>query len=569
MLPAQKIYYHGIIATADKSFRMAQAVAVLNGRILAVGTDEEILALRGKDTECEDLQGALLLPGMHDSHVHASDYIHNLHHLSCDHMQSIHDLQAALRIRRTELLSQQAELHTQHDVWLLGNGLPQSLLDAGLDRRALDSSVSDIPVILIDWHGHGCVANSAALRLSGIDRNTADPAGGIIRRDVQGEPTGILDEAGALQYVFRGMRSFTPEEIIGRLTEMQGLMNRMGYTAYTECTAGPANNAREGGASGEACLEAYRLLLRRGLLTCRVSVGFYSGRDGFQSYELLKDALERGLIPMTEKPEWLRFHMLKFFCDGVDVAHTAWMKQDYANAPGCRGSSCFCAPGASEEEQVSELRRVLRLAHDSGYQIGIHTVGDRAVKEALDAIIAAQTANPLPDCRHYLIHADIMGDPEDLLKCSKHGILISSQPNLAESLFDGAENLIGAAKASRLLALRTLLDGGVLLAGGSDSIAGDYHDWRQGIYYAVERRSAATGRQHHPELSATVQEAVRMYTINAAYQEFSDKERGSVETGKLADFTIVDRNFLCLPIEEIKKVQVLQTVVGGKTVYRA
>jgi len=556
MRHVQQIYHNGVVATVDKEFRFTQAVAVTDGRIVKVGSEAEVLALRTSDTEVIDLHGNLMLPGLCDAHLHASDYIHNLDHLVCDRIDSLEELQKAIVQR----------LREQKTVFLIGNGLPQKLLDMGLDRHVLDRASPDIPVALIMWHGHGCVVNSAALKKSGIGAETPNPPGGFIRREESGEPSGVLEEASALQLIFRGMPSFSADEIADKLKKMQRLMNSMGYTAYTDSTVGPANDLRERGASGRACLDAYLKLLEEKEMTCRVSVGVYSGREGKQSYEMLREDLAKGRIPKSPNPDWLRFHMLKFFCDGVETSHTAWMKQDYADVPGNRGSSCFGRPGATDEEQVAELRRILQLAHDSGYQIGIHTVGNRAVHEAVEAILAAQRKNPRRDCRHYLIHGDVFGDEEDLRRCVENGILVSSQPYLIAQMYLRDISCVGRAMADRMQPLRKLLNMGLAIAGGSDSIAGEFYDWRKGIKAAVLRRTPE-GSPFCPEQAITLKEAIRMYTINGAYQEFAEHERGSIEPGKFADFTVLDRNIFEIPPEEIDTVRVVRTVVGGRTVF--
>lgn len=555
---AEQIYYNCVIATVDEKFSFAEAVAVADGRILAVGSKEEILSLADPQTERIDLQGAFVLPGISDAHLHASDFVHNLDHLACDRCMTIPELKRAVAQR----------LETETTRWLIGNGLVQELLDAGLTCRDLDEVAPDVPVVLIMWHGHGCVANSAALRKSGIDANTPNPPGGIVRKDENGDPTGVMEEASALQLVFAGMQPLSAEEIAVKLKKMQGIMNAMGYTAYTESTVGPANNLREGGASGEACLKAYQKLLKDKELTCRVSVGFYSGRGGKQSYEALKEDLESGAVPVSDDEDWLSFHMLKFFCDGVETSHTAWMNQDYADDPGNRGRSCFGEADASDARQVAEIRRVLKLAHDSGYQIGIHTIGNRAVHEALEAILAAQTENPRENCRHCLIHADGFGDYEDLSRCPANGLVVSSQPNLAVSMFLRDAEAVGEKLSERMLPMRPLVDAGVILCGGSDSIAGAFHGWLEGIRSAV-LREASDGKPYHPEYCITLQEAIRMYTINGAYQEFAEKTRGSIEPGKFADFTVLDRNLFRIPPETITDARVIRTVVNGKTVFTA
>lgn len=552
------VFHNGVIATMDNHLRTCQAVALTDGKIVAVGTEKEIMELCTAKTERIDLHGRFMIPGLHDSHLHAADFVNNLEHLACDQMDTISGLQAAVRKR----------YESDHAGWILGNGLSQGVLDAGLSRKDLDLAAPDVPTVIIMWHGHGCVANTAALKQSGITADTPDPSGGIIRREPDGTPSGVLEEASALQLVFAGMRSFTADEIAEKLQKMQHIMNKMGYTGYTESTVGPANNTREGGASGEECLKAYVKLAREHKMTCRVAVGFYSGRNGSQSYAALKEDIESGRIPTSPDEEMLTFKMLKFFCDGVETSHTAWMKTAYADAPGLFGSCVFGPEGLTEDERIEELRNALKLANDSGYQIGIHTVGDRAVHEALEAIIAAQTANRQDGIRHCLIHADNLGDCPDLLRCPAYDIVVSAQPNLAAGMFLRDAVCVGETVAARMAPHRVFIDHGLVISGGSDSVAGEFHDWRAGIYSAVTRM-ASNGKPFHPEYAVTVAEALKMFTYNAAYQEMCEDKRGSIECGKYADFTVLDKNLFEIDPAEILNVNVCRTVVGGKTVYQA
>lgn len=552
------VFHNGVIATGDDRLTICEAVAVADGKVVATGSEEAIMSLCAEGTEQINLEGAFMIPGLHDSHLHAADYANNLEHIACDCMTTADKLKAAIKARYEQ----------RHYGWILGNGLLQELLDNGLTKKDLDEVAPDVPVVIIMWHGHGCVANSAALKQSGISVDTPDPPGGIIRREPDGTPNGILEEASALQLVFKGMRSFTADEIAEKIVRMQHHMNSMGYVSYTESTVGPANNMREGGASGEQCLKAYVKLAEEGKMTCRVAVGFYSGRNGAQSYEALKEDIEGGRIPKSPNEDMLTIKMLKFFCDGVETSHTAWMKSDYVDAPGNRGGSCFGPEGLDEQQRTQELRKTLKLANDSGYQIGIHTVGDRAVKEALDAIIAAQTENKQEGIRHCLIHADNLGDYSDLFRCPEYDVVVSSQPNLAAGMFLRDAECVDPDVAKRMAPLRVLIDHGVVLSGGSDTIAGQFHDWRKGIYSAVTR-VAADGKPFHPEYDITVVEALKMFTYNAAYQEMCEDIRGSIEVGKFADFTVLNRNIFEIRPKDILETKVLRTVVGGKTVYKA
>lgn len=315
-------------------------------------------------------------------------------------------------------------------------------------------------------------------------------------RDANGELTGVFQEASALQLVFQKMPRLTDDEIVENLAKAQKIMHSMGYTSYTECTVGPGNNKREAGASGERAIFGFRKLQEQGRLTARVSLGFYSAVNGIQSCDALLNDLDNFPFPDFPDPNWLDMHMVKLFCDGVHMAYSAWMKNDYVDNPGVHGRSCLLGPDATEEEQEAELRRMIKLAHDRGYQVGIHTIGDRAVKAAIDSFIAAQQENPGKPRRHYLIHADSLGDRGDLFRAAKHNIGVSVQSNLADFAFEVTIERVGREKGEMLMGLRDLVDMGLHIANGSDTIAGVYGDWLHAVQAAVTRRSHITGKAY-------------------------------------------------------------------------
>ena len=212
---------------------------------------------------------------------------------------------------------------------------------------------------------------------------------------------------------------------------------------------------------------------------------------------------------------------------------------------------------------------MIKLAHDSGYQVGIHTIGDRAVKAAVDAFIAAQQENPGFPRRHYVIHADSLGDREDLRRAARFGIGLSVQSNLADYVYEAMIDKVGQKKGEMTMGLADLEEMGLHIANGSDTIGGPYGDWLHGIKAAVTRRSAITGIVHRPDLAITVEQAVREFTMGGAYQEFKEDVRGSIEPGKVADFTVIDRDIFSVDPETITDTNVVMTVVDGEIVFRS
>jgi predicted amidohydrolase YtcJ len=242
------------------------------------------------------------------------------------------------------------------------------------------------------------------------------------------------------------------------------------------------------------------------------------------------------------------------------------MLESYIDAPGNNGSSCLCGPESSEEEQVEELHRMIELAHCRGFQVGIHAIGDKAIEASMDGFIKAEQKYPGRHLRHYIIHAESLGRPEQAVKAARYKIPYSVQPAISDNLYEVTRDLIGP-RAERCFDLKTPLDEGVMLCGGSDAIAGVFPNWRMAVQSAVTRRSAISGKVYSPELRVSVEDAVRMFTIGAVYQESMEDVRGSIEIGKLADFQVLDRDIFETPHDEIGAIKVVMTIVDGKVVY--
>lgn len=569
MTVADSIFINGKIATLDAKDTFVQAIAVKNGYIIDRGDTERIKGYAGPDTKVVDLDGKVMLPGIHDAHVHICDYSDNMRN-TCDCSRGAAPTLARLR----EVLQTQAEKVGPGN-WVRGAGCDDEQLEelAAEGRRItrwdIDDACPDNPVVIIMWDGHTCIANSRALELAGIDASMPNPQGGEIIRNEDGEPTGLMIEASALQLVFTGMPRATVAELKENLIAGQKFMNSMGYTSYTDCTCGPANTTREIGASGELSLKAYEELLNEGKLTARVNIGFYPGKNGVQSYKLIKECLDTFEFPVYNDDHWVTMNMLKMFCDGVHMGYTAWMKDDYADRPGCHGRSTFCGPDATDEEQEAEIKRCVKLAHDRGWQIGIHAIGNKAAQVVTDAYIEAQRDNPRPDVRHYLIHSDGLGDREDLARAAENGIGVSVQTGLEDFAFEVTADRVGAERTDLFMAQRDLMDLGVHLANGSDSIGGPFGMWTAGVQAAVTRRSHITGKQYRPDLGISVTEALREFTMGGAWQEHAETWRGSIEINKVADLCVIDKDIFEIDPEQINTIKCVMTVVDGKIVYEA
>lgn len=570
MTHADTLFVNGNIATVDKDFSFVHAVAVKNGWIIDTGETSEMRALyEGPNTQVVDLEGRTMLPGIHDAHTHICDWSDNLRNtVDCSpaSVHSLDELKNALRAQAEKI---------PEGAWVRGAGMNCDAIaelhaeGRNITRYDLDAILPDVPVVIIFWDGHTCAANSKVLQINGIDEYTPDPLGGEIIRGEDGIPTGVFQESSALQLVFKNMPRASVEELKDNLRTGQKIMNSMGYTSYCDCTTGPCNSTREVGASGENGLRAYEQLAAEQDLTARVSIGFYPGKNGIQSYELIKECLDTFQMPVFPDKNWVDMHMLKMFCDGVHMGYSAWMKEDYVDMPGWHGRSTFLGPNATDEEQIAEIFRCVQLAHDRGWQIGIHTIGDKAVQVITDAYIAAQRNNPMPLRRHYLIHADNLGDHDDLYRAMRNGIGVSVQTELQTFVYEVSIERCGKRKGEALMGMRDMVEAGMHIANGSDSIGGPYGVWTQAVQAAVTRRSGVNGKVYRPDMRLSVPQLIRQFTYEGAYQEFAEGVRGTIEPNKMADFCVLDQNIFTVDHEAIADTKCVMTVVDGKIVYEA
>ena len=561
MAIADTVFVNGKVVTVDRRFSIKEAVAVKNGWIIDVGSNSEMDQYIGSKTEVIDLKGKIIMPAAHDSHAHGIVWGANAL-FTCDCSPASVRSNADLR----RVLAEKAK-SSRPGEWIRGGGINYNTFEdadpAGLSRKIIDDVTPNNPVLIVDWSGHNVLVNSKALEICNLDRNTPDPEHGKIFRDTNGELTGIFAE-GAIDLITKMVPLWTEEEIKAAILGLQKNLNRMGYASYTECTLGPGGNFRDSGSSGERGIGIYKKLQDEGLLTARVSVGLFTGVNSVQSYEYMKHDLETIKLPEITDENWFNIPMMKIFADGVYLDYTSWLIDDYSDRPGYRGKSCF---EGTDEEQAAELQKMIMLAHQKGFQVGIHTIGDKAIQASLDGIIKAMTEYPGKNRRHYLIHAETMATDEMADKIARFGIPISVQPGLGSNLHEVSLARLGEERGRRVFGLKQFLDKGIVLAGGSDSLGGPYCSWLQSVQAAVTRRSAITGQVFAPELAISVAEGIRLYTYNGAYQENFENVRGSIEVGKVADFQVLDQDIFKVNPEEIGKIEVVLTMVDGKIVY--
>jgi predicted amidohydrolase YtcJ len=528
------LLHNGRVFTAEDTIRGPHtAVAILGNRIVAVGGDELLRAYVAE--HAIDLGGRLVLPGFNDTHIHVRGF--PPWHVDLSSLTSIDEIKNAIRLKAAEL---------GHGHWITGSGWAEGILSDGRapHRRDLDDAARHHPVVLARAGGHSAVANSLALDIAGIGRDTPQPDGGVIEQDPDGEPNGIIREREDLIYrhVPRAEREDLRPDLVRNLRSLLAL----GITSIIEAGKPPdeyleweAVYAEHHGDLPRAAVQIYP-----GLAAGRASAGEAIAR------------LQRFGRRTGEGDAWLRVAGVKLWVDGGFAGPAAWTLEPYPNQPGYFGIQNV------EEE---DLYRLLRAAHDDGWQAGIHAIGDAAIKLTVDVLERIITENPRSDHRHYLNHFTVMPPDETMRKMARHGIWIAQQPNFTwsptlESRY--RENLAGARLAHNN-PLRTPMNYGIFVALGADN-----HPTgpMPGIYAAVTRRGAS-GHYYGVEERLSIAEAVVAYTRNGAYLTFEESEKGTLSAGKLADLVVLSDNLFEIDVDRILDIEVDLTLLDGRIVY--
>jgi predicted amidohydrolase YtcJ len=275
--------------------------------------------------------------------------------------------------------------------------------------------------------------------------------------------------------------------------------------------------------------------------------------------------VERGLkefaVPGDLDPRIFRVLGVKLFADGVPPNKTAWMNEEYTSG----GFGCLCVHGHSDEQRTGELAEMVRLAHAAGYQLGVHITGDRGIDAVVDAFTAAQAAHPREDPRHYIIHADFAG-PGSLAKLAAHGFGANMNPAIKWTIADLMEEMLGPERSAYQWPMRSAIEAGVTVCASSDAPV-TYPNWRQGVSAMLLRESKGTGRPSGPEQCVSLAEAIRAYTVNAAWQDFAEGWKGSLEPGKAADIAVLDGTLTALDPHDLPDTPVAMTIFDGKVVF--
>ncbi len=550
---ADLILYNGKIVTVDRSFSIASALAVRGDRILAIGSDVGIRAFAGADTKQVDLRGKTVLPGLTDSHLHAVPAaMYEFDHPVPD-METVDDVLRHVRSRAAVLPEGQWIAISQVFITRLREQRYPT-------REELDRAAPKHPVVFRT--GPDASLNSLALKLSGIDRDfkITDGQPGRVERDPKtGEPTGILRSCARFIRYQPSEKPATDADRRKRLKMLLADYNSVGITSIVD------------GDTSDGEVELYRSLRDRGELTCRTFMALsVDAQLPIEKIEARMREAAKNPLHAYNNMLWLRG--AKSYLDGGMLTGSAYMRQPWGvskvysiDDPGYRGM-LFIEPG--------KLYRIMRAALSNDFQFTAHTVGDGAVDAFLDACEKVNKDDfPIRDKRPSITHSNFMS-LEAVDKMARLGVVANMQP--AWLFLDGATLMkqFGFDRLACFQPYRTLFDRGVIVGGGSDHMQkigslrsiNPYNPFL-GMWTTLTRQPRWMDGPFHPEQKIRREEAIRFYTANNAWLTFEEKEKGSLEKGKLADFIVLDRDILTCALDEIRSIQVLETYLGGKKIY--
>jgi predicted amidohydrolase YtcJ len=531
---ADLIITNAKVWTVDKSHPTAEAVAALGNRIVAVGSNADVEHWRGPSTRVIDATHKLLLPGFDDAHVH---FVSGGSQLDAVELNDATSPQEFAR-----RIGEQAK-RTSKGAWVLGGDWDETKwTPATLPTKELIDPISpDTPVFVTRYDGHASLANSLALRLAGVTASTPDPPGGVIVRDAQGNPTGVLKDA-ATAYVDNVIPEMSHDQRVHAVQRALAHAASLGVTSVQDMNPSYAD------------ISVYAEMLRRGELTTRI----YAAPLVTQ----VDDQIKLGLGHAFGGP-YLRIGGVKSYADGSLGSGTAYFFEPFTNQPNNRGLL------SDAMQPLSLMRDRMMRADATGLQLCTHAIGDQGISIILDLYTEIVKAHGEADRRFRIEHAQHMA-AKDFDRFKQLKVIASMQPYHAIDDGRWAEERIGHDRASRTYAFRTFLNHGVRLAFGTDWNVAPLNPMLS--VYAAVTRATLDGKNPNgwfPEQKLTVAETVEAYTMGSAYAEFQDKDKGSITPGKLADMVILSDDIFTIDPVKIRDVKVVKTMVGGKLVYDA
>jgi len=551
---ADLVLFNGTVLTVDDQDRVASALAVKDGRILAVGSDAEVLRLAGPATERVDLAGRAATPGLLDAHAHflsaGTDRLFNVD-LSYPGVKSIEDVKALVARRVAD---------AGPGEWITGTGWDEGKLEElrYILAADLDAVAPDNPVWLEHTMGHYGTANSAAMRLAGLTRATRDPVGGTIDRAQDGSPTGVLKESA--QGIVRGLvPEYSEEQVRAGIRDLARAFN-------AECMTG----AKDPGIDAEGWA-AYQDVLAQDSLSVRIFALWRAGRTLAAAQDLIQRIAPFTRPYISTGDDRLISGGVKLYIDGSGGARTAWMYEDWNRGR----DSVDVGNRGYPATDPDILREQIRLFHDAGIHVSVHSIGDRGIDWVVDSYDLALRANPIPGLRHGIIHANIPTDHALDVLARLQADYDAGYPEPSATFMwwigDTYAGNFGPERSMRLNPFRTFVERGIRWAGGSDFGVTPFPA-RYGIWASVARQTERGVYGPTPFGTAEavdVRVALRSFTEWSAHQFFLGERIGSLEPGKYADIAVWDRNPYAVPAEQLRDMTCEMTVFNGKVVYRA
>jgi len=544
----EAIYYNASIITMSPARPTAQALSIGGGRFIAIGANAEVLKTAGPKTQKINLRGKCIVPGIIESHVHPISAALAEIDGPVPALHSISEIQNYLRAQdRTLPPGRLIFAPKVYSTRLTDRRYPTryELDEAAPGREAM-----------ID-NGYASVLNSALLKKLGVTRDTSQPANGRIVKDQNGEPTGLVLGAPQLLGKLRSSRAYTAKDRLWALKSMLQRYNSVGITSLSDRSAGP-----EG-------FRAYQSLHQSGELTVRSHVTYLIQAQGTPGQ--VREEIERIPFITGWGDNWLRTGALKAVVDGGILIGTAYLRESYGPHTQIYG---FVDPGYRGLLSLprENLIAMAQTAAELGWQMTAHTTGGGATDLLLDAYEAADRVTPIAGRRFTVTHGNFP-DRAAIERARKLGVSFDVQPFWLYLDGPAIGDVFGAARMKSFQPLRDLFDAGIVVGGGSDHMirfdprlaTNPYHPFL-GMWIAITRKMV-DGNVLHTEQRISRMEALKMWTWNGAYLMFSEKETGSIEPGKLADLVVLSKNYATCPEDEIKDIEALRTVVGGRVVH--
>jgi predicted amidohydrolase YtcJ len=520
-----QLFYNVTVRTVDTACPVAEATAVREGKIIAVGSRDACEKALGKGYEPVDMRGGALVPGFIDTHMHPVLLIFFAMNCDLGGVASMAELQQKLR---------EALLRKSDDSWLIGLNFDEQSLGEkrAPDRHDLDEVSTERPIAVIKHDGHSVFANTRAIEVAGITASTPDPEAGAIEREEDGFPSGVFRET-ALQLV---MNSMPMPEMNVLMESARSTFNRLVSLGITSAGIVLQTSA-EGPAGSAGAFDVMAMQLFSEL--CPFSLYSLLITPDLAGLEALKNS------PLNTGPN--RLGGIKLFADGTFGSSTAYMQQPFSDDP--QKSGLLMHP-------PDELFELMAAAHNAGWQVCIHAIGDAANRLCLDLYRQLFKRFPRSGCRHRIEHASIM-DADVMRELAGLGVLVSTQPMFIYSEKGWLPRRLGAERCRSVYPLRSFLEAGIKVGGASDAPIES-----QDVLHSIQ--CCVTREGFQPQQCVSVEQALRMYTLDAAYLQFEEDVKGSITPGKRGDLVLLSDDPFKVEPDRIKDIKVVRTVVGGK-----